>query len=61
MDKIEAIAESWASIDGHLDAFRACKADPEREGTEGRYGGYMAEAKQFYENLQRRGFYITSD
>lgn len=43
---IERIARAWASIDGKVDLFDACKAAPKREQTEGYYGGYMAEAEE---------------
>lgn len=50
----EAVAEAWASIDGRLEAFRACKADPTREETEGRYGGYMADAEELIKRIEAR-------
>ncbi len=60
MDRIEALAESLASIEGRLDSFRACKADPVREETEGRYGGYMHEAEEMMRRLERRGFTVVA-
>jgi len=58
MQAVEAVAESWASIDGRLGLFRSCKVDPSLEDVEGRYGGYMADAYAMVENLRRRGFTV---
>lgn len=49
---VERTARAWASMDGKAEAFDACKADPAREETEGRYGGYLTEAKEL---LRRSG------
>jgi hypothetical protein len=46
MTKVEAFARAWASMDGRLSDFIACKQDPEREKVEGRYEGYMADAEE---------------
>ena len=58
MTAIEALAEAWASIDGRLAAFRACKADPAREDVEGRHAGYMAESAEMIRRLQARGYIL---
>lgn len=55
---IEAIASAWASIDGKLDRFNACKADPQLDGLEGRYSGYLADASSLLTRIERRGFTI---
>lgn len=60
MDVIEAIADSWASLDGRAEAFRACKSDQELEEQKGYFGGYMADAAALLDNLHRRGFDIVS-
>lgn len=57
MNKQEALAESWASIDGKLDEFRAGKGQPE-EAHGGHYGGYMAEAEEMIKRLEKRGFAV---
>ena len=58
---LEALAEAWASIDGHLDAYRRERdgnvADPSKY--EGRYDGYQAEAAELIERLRARGFDVT--
>ena len=41
----EAVARAWASIDGKLDKFDACRADPDREAKEGFYEGYVSDAE----------------
>lgn len=59
MEAAEALAEAWASIDGKLERFRACKADPELDNTEGRYQGYMCEAEEMIRRLEKRGFTVV--
>ncbi|KQP31410.1 hypothetical protein [Methylobacterium sp. Leaf100] len=59
---IQALAESWAGMDGHL-------ADYKRERDEGislfdptctgHYEGYYAEAQSILERLERRGFVVV--
>lgn len=58
---VDALAEAWASIDGHLEAYRR-----ERDGNvfnpsenEGRYDGYQAEATEMINRLRKRGFDVT--
>jgi hypothetical protein len=59
-DRIEALAEAWASIDGKLDKFRACKADPDLDmNKDGYFSGYMEEAEEMIRCLERRGFTVT--
>jgi hypothetical protein len=41
----EAVARAWASIDGKLNDFDACKADPELELEMGLYEGYVSDAE----------------
>jgi len=57
---IEAVADAWASMDGHKEAFRACKTDPVRERSEGRYMGYMADAESLMGRVLDRGFKLVS-
>lgn len=59
MNKVEALAESWASIDGKLERFRACKADAAVEQVEQCYGGYISEAEEMIRRLERRGFALV--
>lgn len=57
MNRIEALAEAWASIDGKLERFRDDKAGKLDE-LDGTFEGYMTEAKEMIERLERRGFTI---
>ncbi len=59
MDRIEALAEAWASIDGRLERFRACKADKALDLKDGSYSGYMCEAEEMIERLETRGFTVV--
>jgi len=59
MTPTEALAEAWASIDGKLDRFRACKADDALEDVEGHYQGYMVEAEEMIRRLESRGFTVV--
>ena len=55
----EALAESWASIDGKIDKFVRCKEaeTPEEEfNLGGHYSGYMADAKEMIRRLRKRGY-----
>lgn len=62
MDAIEALAESWASIDGNLEPFRTERDsgmthhDP---GYTGHYDGYMVEAAEMIQRLRARGYDVT--
>lgn len=58
-DPVEALAESWASIDGKLERFRANKADRSLDRTDGSYPGYMKDARSLREQLALRGFVIV--
>lgn len=60
-DAIEALAESWASIDGNLERFRATKGEVLREGADGTYAGYMAEAAEMARRLKSRGYVVERD
>jgi hypothetical protein len=60
---IEAVAQSWASIDGKLEQYLFEKADatitydsPLYIGT---YNGYYAEAEELIRRLNKRGYTIT--
>ena len=55
---IEALADAWASIDGHLDDFRKGKGKPWEDQPGGRYDGYMADAESMLERLLTRGFIV---
>jgi hypothetical protein len=43
---IENVARAWASMDGKLDKFHACKADKELDKTQGHYMGYLIDAEE---------------
>jgi hypothetical protein len=43
---IEAVAESWASMDGKSDEFQRCKNDTDTDNILGTFSGYMAEAEE---------------
>lgn len=61
MNRTQALAESWASIDGKLDEFRAgagAKSVMDEPG--GHYSGYMAEAEEMMKRLETRGFVIVA-
>lgn len=62
MDHIEALAEAWASIDGKLEKFRACKDAMGKDEVEagGYYSGYMCEAEEMIRRLEKRGFTVTT-
>lgn len=57
MDRVEALAECWASIDGKLELFQAGKGIPRaRDQPGGHYAGYMHEAAEMIRRLNARGF-----
>ena len=50
MTEVEALAASWASVEGKLESFlEGCSL----------YEGYMADAASLIERLQKRGFKIV--
>lgn len=55
----EALAEACASADGKLARFRANKADPTLNRTDGTYPGYFYEAQSLITRLRARGFDIV--
>ena len=55
----EALAESWASIDGWSAEFERGRDDPQYDNVEGRYQGYCAEAAEMIRRLRSRGFDVT--
>lgn len=57
--RIEALAESWASIDGKAKHLALCRQHEDVEAVLGHYGGYMAEARTMIERLEKRGFTVT--
>lgn len=60
MERTEAIADAWASIDGKVEEFRAgkgCASILDEPG--GHYSGYMCDAKEMIKRLNARGFDIT--
>jgi hypothetical protein len=63
MDKITALAEAWASMDGKLDAFRReMTMDPfDRNAPDytGHYEGYMEDTKELLRRLETRGYTIV--
>ncbi len=63
-DVINALAESWASIDGKLDAYdreRDMRLSDHMRNLEftGAYEGYQCEAEEMMRRLERRGFEIV--
>lgn len=56
MIRDEAVAESWASIDGELDEFRAGKISGDPAGT---YEGYMSEAQELIRRMETRGYEVV--
>lgn len=57
MGPVEALAESWASIDGKLDKFRDDKAEP--DPTSGYYEGYISDAEEMIRRLEKRGWTLA--
>lgn len=55
MDRIEALAEANASMNGKLDQFRAGK---DGRDDAGHYDGYMTEAREVLRRLESRGFTV---
>ncbi len=53
---IEALAESWASIDGRLKRYRS---DDGSDRTDGTRDGYNAEAAELIKRLNARGYDVT--
>lgn len=67
MDRIEAVAEVMASMDGKLDYFRRERGmimPPEDQWEaldwRGHYLGYMAEAPEIIARLETRGFTVSA-
>lgn len=61
-EAINALAASWASIDGKLDTFAAEAQPGDIEAFlngSGTHMGYMVEAEEMLTRLERRGFTIT--
>ncbi len=56
-EMVEAVAESWASIDGKLERFREDKTGSLGQ-MDGCYDGYMIEAKELLVRAERRGYAI---
>lgn len=46
----QRLARAYAVMEGRGDDFDACRKDPFREETEGRYEGYMSEAGTMLED-----------
>ena len=62
MDKTEAVAQAWASIDGKLDKFEAERDGKVNLGDEefyGAYRGYMTEAEELIKRIEKRGYVIV--
>ena len=60
MDRIEALADAWASIDGKLEKFRAGKGAADiRDEPGGHWSGYMEEAREMIQRLEKRGFTVV--
>ena len=58
MDRVEALADAWASIDGKLDKFRAGKGLQIEDQPGGHFAGYIADAEAMIKRLESRGFTI---
>lgn len=65
---IEAMARSWASIDGNLEAFNAERGNhvgPDDRGFTGHYEGYLSEAKELLDRTQEHnpevGWYVSAE
>ncbi len=61
-DRIEAVAESWASIDGKNEAFqreRDNDIDYKDPTYTGHYAGYVVEASELIKRIESRGFTIS--
>jgi hypothetical protein len=56
---IEAVAESWAELDGKSAAFAAGKGKPIHEQPGAHYDGYLADAESLIRSLAKRGFHIA--
>ena len=56
-DAKEALAESWASIDGRLGKFKEGKG--KEHPLSDHYDGYMHEAGTMIERLRKRGYVIV--
>ena len=61
---VNALAESWASIDGKLDAYNRERGVRVNDGLRnlgftGAYEGYQAEAEEMMRRLAKRGFKIV--
>lgn len=59
MDKIEALAQAWASIDGKLERFIADRDSVALNKADGSYAGYMAEAREMERRPLSRGYAIV--
>jgi len=59
MTAVEALAASWASIDGHLEAFNEGRGKSVFDDRTGHYAGYMEEARELLERLKARGFWLA--
>lgn len=59
MDRVEALADAWASMDGKLDEFRAGKGMNVREQPGGHYSGYITDAESLIKRLEARGFTVA--
>src|SRR3546814_5759216 len=55
-DRVEALADCWASIDGRQDKFRAGRDAESIEALGGHYAGYMHEAGEMIKRLNARGY-----
>ena len=53
----EALAETWASIDGRLKSFEDGRTGADHDG---RYAGYLVEAAEMIRRLRSRGFDVTA-
>ena len=58
-DRVEALADAWASIDGRLGKFRKGKTAKSITAYGGHYAGYMAEAEEMIERLKARGWRLV--
>lgn len=55
---IEVVAEAWASIDGKTDRFNMCRDNEVADSADGTYSGYIQEATDLIQRIERRGFKV---
>lgn len=56
---LEAVADAWASIDGKTSEFRNGRYADSIEAYGGHYAGYMSDAEELIERIEKRGYKIV--